>query len=336
MPSNRQLRDTKLILVEGMPGTGKSTVAQLISLQLRASGRPCAWCHEESAAHPVRLYYEHRSWAEYVEAAVKLWHSYADARQAGNQIAVLDAAVLQNHARSMLLFGCPWEPILELVRRIEITITPLHAVWIYLKPADVEHNFRRIVEVRGERLPELWLRNQEQFPYGRKARAAGFAGFIAFWQEFGELSDRVFDELAMRKLRHDASPETWDIRHDEILSFLGLPVSADSAALALERFTGEYMYEYDPSACAFVLHAKEDCLILTCSDPTIDVQGGPIGCFREVRLIPKGKSRFSVESWPHEVEFIEDPLGTVASMRLTAIEEGWSQSDEAFVRANRA
>lgn len=75
---------------------------------------------------------------------------------------------------------------------------------------------------------------------------------------------------------------------------------------------------------------------MTCSDPTINVHRGPIGCYREVRLIPKEKNRFFVESWPHEVEFVEDPPGTVASMRLTALEEGWSQSGGEFVRANRA
>lgn len=255
---NQQLRDSKLILVEGMPGTGKSTVAQFISRQLSASGRPSSWCHEERAAHPVALFYEHRSWAEYVEEAVKLWHRYADELQAGNKIAVLDAAVMQNHARALLLYGCPWDPILELVRRVEIRIAPLHPVWIYLTPADVENNFRRIVEVRGERLLELWLHNQERFPYAAKARAVGFPGFIAFWKEFGELSDRVFDELTICKLRQNASPENWDARRGEILKLLGHTLSVDTASpVALERFTGEYMSPCDQSACAFALHAKD-------------------------------------------------------------------------------
>jgi hypothetical protein len=337
MNAAHQLRDQKLILVEGMPGTGKSTVAQFVSTQLRAAGRPSSWCHEERAAHPVALFYEHRSWAEYVEEAVKLWSSCADELRSGHQIAVLDGAVMQNHARSMLLFGCPWDPILELVRRVEVTIAPLHPVWIYLKPADVENNFRHIVELRGARLLELWLRNQDQFPYATRARAFGFPGFIAFWKEFDELCDRVFDVLSIGKLRPNTSLGNWDIRRGEILNFLGQPFTVDSVSpVELERFTGEYMPSRNQSSGAFALHAKEGCLIMTCSDPTIDVHRGPIGCYREVRLIPKDKNRFSVESWPHEVEFVEDSLGAVASMRLTALEEGWSQSGEEYLRANRA
>ncbi len=333
------MRDTRIILVEGMPGTGKSTVSQFINLQLCANGQPSYWCHEERAAHPVRLFYErerHRSWSDYSEEAASRWQSYAQEMQARNQIAVLDASILQNHVRSMLLFGCGWKTILDLVRRIENLLASLRPCWIYLKPKDIERNFRDVVDVRGQRLLDLWIQNQEQFPYARNAHVTGFPGFIAFWEEFGEISDRVFDELAIPKLRQHVSPDDWNARFGEILNFLDLPLHSNTSSYSdLDRFTGNYMPTDDHTESGFILLARNGCLIMSCNQPTMDAHRGPIGCYREIRLIPKEKNRFYVEAWPHEVEFAEDTRRSIVSMQLSTSEEGWARSSGVYVRQSR-
>ena len=99
------MRDTKLILVEGIPGTGKSTLAQFIHRRLQDNYRPSYWCHEESEASPVRLYYSpkrYTSVSDYIADAESHWRDYARELQQQHQIAVLDAALLQNHLRSLL------------------------------------------------------------------------------------------------------------------------------------------------------------------------------------------------------------------------------------------
>jgi hypothetical protein len=233
----------------------------------------------------------------------------------------------------MLLFDCDWNPILDLVRRIENVLASLRPVWIYLKPKDLEGNFRDIVEMRGQRLLDLWLEAQERFPYASRAGAGGYPGFIAFWEEFGEISDRVFDELTISKLRQNVSRDDWSVRSVQILGFLHLPLLCDSLSPPdLERFTGKYIPHDDHTASEFILQASGGCLIMSCNQPTMDVQRGPICCYRETRLIPKGKNRFYVETWPHEVDFTEDRTGTIVSMRLSVADEGWTQSSEVYAR----
>ena len=330
------VRDTKVILVEGMPGTGKSTVSQFINLQLHANGRPSNWCHEERAAHPVRLFYEpdrHLSWSDYSEEAASRWQSYAQELHGQDQIPVLDAAILQNHVRSMLLFDCDRNAILDLVCRIESLIASLDPVLIYLRPNDIERNFRDVVDVRGERMLELWIEDHDKFPYTRRAQSGGYPGFIAFWREFGEISDRVFEGLAISKLRQNLSRDDWDERYREILDFLDVPLPSDfSAPPDLERFTGKYVRLDDRTGSGVMLQARDGCLIASVNQPTIDVHRGPIGCFREVRLIPKGKKRFYVAAWPHEVQFTEDRTGAIAKMRVGVSEDGWAQFSEVYAK----
>lgn len=329
------MHDRPLILVEGMPGTGKSTVSQFIDLQLRANGRPSCWWHEERSAHPLRLYYEperHPSWIDYIEEATALWQSFAKGFDGRNQIVVLDAALLQNHVRSMLIFNADRKAIYDLVSRIESLIDSLNPVFVYLKPRDIEENFRNVIQKRGERMLELWIAAHDQYPYTRRAQTSGFAGFIAFWKEFDEISDEIFKRLAIAKLRQDVSTTRVTDSHREIVDFLRLPSpSIHSCAVDLQPFVGNYACKHS-AATELAVHAEAGYLVALVNHPTIDVQKGPIGCFRETRLIPTEKNRHYVESWPHEVNFCADRSGKIVGMQISTTSEGWDRSRVEFVK----
>ncbi|MGZ4107406.1 MAG: hypothetical protein ACXVDE_06690 [Tumebacillaceae bacterium] len=47
------MRDTQLILVEGIPGSGKSTNSRFLSIQMERNGRPVTWYHEIAKKHPT-------------------------------------------------------------------------------------------------------------------------------------------------------------------------------------------------------------------------------------------------------------------------------------------
>jgi len=57
-----------LILVEGFPGSGKSTTAQWLARQWQQTGRACRWFYEEQPDHPVVGIppgADHATWEEY-------------------------------------------------------------------------------------------------------------------------------------------------------------------------------------------------------------------------------------------------------------------------------
>jgi len=330
------MRDTGLVLVDGMPGTGKSTAAQFVCSTLRESGLRCRWHHEERAAHPVQLFYsseQHASGVSYAEEAIARWSSYAEELGERDQVDVLDAALLQNHVRSMLLFDCERHSIFDLARRIEERINPVMPVFVYMRPTGISELFERVSEVRGGRLLDRWIESQEQFPYARNSELMGYDGFLSFWREFRTISDQVFENLAIPKLRLDISGSDWNRHYDQVLSFLNVLVPAGySVEESLERFAGTYRESGDECGEACVLHVMQECLLAINDRPTLDIDGGPIGCFREVRLVPCAPMVFNVAGWPHKVEFDEDASRAIVGMRVIVSEEGWISRTRSYNR----
>ena len=83
----------------------------------------------------------------------------------------------------------------SLVGRSERLIASLDPILIYRKPKEVERNFRDVVDARGQRMLELWIEAHDKYPFARKAQTDGYPGFIAFWEEFAEISDRKYPFL---------------------------------------------------------------------------------------------------------------------------------------------
>jgi hypothetical protein len=52
------MENTRLIMLEGLPGTGKSTKSFFLSMQLEREGKPVKWIHEVARPHPVLFFSE--------------------------------------------------------------------------------------------------------------------------------------------------------------------------------------------------------------------------------------------------------------------------------------
>jgi hypothetical protein len=117
------------------------------------------------------------------------------------------------------------------------------------------------------------------------------------------------------------------------LEFLDLPaVETPSLESPLECFAGEYVSADDPSISGCKIQVRHEHLIATVEEPTMDVDRGPIGCFREVRLIQQAPNGFYVEAWPHVVQFTEDATGARVGFTLSVSETGWPPSIRKYVR----
>ncbi len=332
-PSHSQCR---LVLLEGMPGTGKSSVSQAIYRDLLALGVPARWLHEESE-HQLQLFFDpdrHTPWRAYLAEVIDRWQAFASEVSNGNEVIVVDSAVLQNHFRSLLIFDIDQEAVFETASAIEGIAADLFPRWIYLSPRDITAHFESIIKVRGQRMLDLWIEAHDRYPFTTNAGLSGHAGFIAFWRQFDAITTKVFDDVEQSKLRVEVDANSRNATLDSLRAFLGL--SATTMALPsseLEAFAGLYTSKRDVEDKTIEIVAADGCLIALTESPTIDVAGGPLGCFRQVRLLPVTQALFVTEGWPYEVRF-ETTRDGDDLLRLSPTKGAWNPISETYVKCH--
>src|SRR5947209_1177502 len=99
---------TRLIVIEGFPGSGKSTTAQWLARQWQVAGRACRWFYEQQPDHPVvgiPTGAEYETWEEYFAYRRERWSAFASAAAAGHGLSIMESALLQYPVFVMLRHG---------------------------------------------------------------------------------------------------------------------------------------------------------------------------------------------------------------------------------------
>ena len=298
---------TKLVLVEGFSGTGKSTTAQWLAIQWGRQGRPCRWVYEHQKSHPVcgvPSDIEHRTWDEFFEERLAQWVSFTAGAQASGTLTILESAFLQHLIMVLLRREVAADTIVAFIRRIGEAIRPLDPRLVYFLEPHPDMAYREICGRRGPAWTQTVLGYFESSPFSERRGLRGFDGLLAYWREHNTVADRAVAELDIGKLVVDPRRGDWTWRRSEIARFLELRLAPDSprAEAELARYVGRYRVAWNGQ-----IH---ECSV-TLEDGTLLLHDL---LWPANRLIWKDTNVFYAESWPVELIFEQDALGTIRSL----------------------
>jgi hypothetical protein len=314
------MRATKLILFEGIPGSGKSTTGQFVSRQVERAGHAVRWWYEEEADHPLHPFHDWETmqavvddlargrYRQVVDAVLDRWERLTAEIVVSDRIAVHDGRLLGHLTWTLFPFDVPRDAILAYVARVEKIIRPCDPVVIYLT-SDASRTLRNVCEARGGGWEQGMIRRVQESPYGRRNGLAGFGGLVAYWTTYGAFSDELFVRLSLAKLRIRDASEDWLACRREILRFLGLPPAEDSATGPdPARFAGVYGVPGDDAGQTWEVALEDDGLV---------ARGLP-WAWPRVRLLPTASANeFVVESYPCVLSFKVDGEGKVPRVRVS-------------------
>ena len=294
-----------LVLVEGMPGSGKSTTAQWLAGELERQGRPARWVHEGEVPHPVvdppPVFL--RDWKEILGRHFTGWSRFAAAVRAEETVVVVEGAFLQRSVAAILRRNLDGEIIRTFVARIADIIRPLDPALVYFHARDPINAFRTICDKRGMAWTLQHIGGFDGSAWARTHGASGMAGVLDYWREHAALCDAAAADAGLRTVTVGPEVGDWPARRRHIAAFLGLtdPPSADGGGPDLARFVGSYRNERGREAR------------LSIHDGVLAVDGL---LWRRNRLVPRSPSIFEAESWPFRLTFEADPSGGVARFHL--------------------
>ena len=134
--------DSKLILIEGLPGAGKTSTTERLGQALQRQGIPCRWHLEEDEGHPIDC--SDLKLKDLDEKLPPLWEAFVEGTLQAPTVTIIESRLWQNTALFMLMAEYPVEQIVRLHQQVCQVIGPLSPVLFYLYQSDVEGAQRRM------------------------------------------------------------------------------------------------------------------------------------------------------------------------------------------------
>jgi hypothetical protein len=289
-----------LILIDGIPGSGKSTTCQRLYRIMHLNGYPVEFYHEFYRPHPV-LNAQATSISSWIEQTLSAWNTFIKNISVNNSIAILDGAVFLCGVGELLERDADESTIYEYCQSVEEIIAPAKPVIIYLYQRDIEKALEKVCEDR----PLRWKKRVETLfsntTYGRNRSLEGFELYLDFNQSQNSMFSKIFENFNIQKLAVDNSDYQWDKYFEEIRCFLGLAETSD--LFNPYEYQGKYMCEKSNLRCS-----------ITVVDSILRVDG----LFSITKnVLPKYEDTVFVQTWPDELTFIRDKIGEVISFHST-------------------
>lgn len=194
----------RLLLLEGLPGSGKTTTAEIVCRRLRSVGIASQWYLEETADHPVhpRSVTSARRGPEFSAICLKHWQLFVEKRRDDETLHILEGSAFQSTVRFMMEEDSGG--IDEYFSRFQALVEPLAPAFVYFRPDDAVTNSRYISRTRGEVWTETVTSGETRTPYSVRHDLSGVEGMHVFWARYAELCEALL--------------QTWD-RPKKLISF---------------------------------------------------------------------------------------------------------------------
>jgi hypothetical protein len=217
---------SRLILVDGFAGIGKSTTAQQLWYDLTTAGQRATWLHEHESEHPIFQYGEVEDLlsltaSRFEARLLAAWEAFAG-HDDGQTVRITEASFFQIPVGVMLSLNVPPHRIRKLLLQIEHLIGRLDPALVYLYSADLGTALNKVGDDRGMRWLETMTAVVAQSRYGRAHRVRDISGLIEFYRRQRAIIDSVLPKLTLRRVAIDVGDARWDRYRRRIGTFVGI------------------------------------------------------------------------------------------------------------------
>jgi hypothetical protein len=222
----------RLLIVEGIMGSGKSTTMRFIAKHLQEAGRPAVPIHERTDPHPVRTTDELEHWfapwrdatpEDLADRSFARWTAFVESVRARGEIPVLDGQLFHGDLTHLLLMEADTALIVSYIRKLAKVIAPLNPFVLYLWQEDVDAAVRTVCAERGPEWVDYQINWKLAAPYCVRNGFAGLDGLSSLYRDYRRFTDGLFRELPLAKLAIENSARDWPVYERQILHELGLP-----------------------------------------------------------------------------------------------------------------
>jgi hypothetical protein len=303
---------TKLILVDGLPGAGKSTIAQFLALQLERQQIPVRWFYELEPNHPIHAFHvwSRKGPERFMETTLENWNAFAQTNAHSSRVSILESTFFQSTVRLLLQSDVSPARIRHYVRQAAKSIQALQPTFMYLPCTDVAVALQDICKHRRKMWEQYVIQVIDSSLYSKHRNLHGFEGTVSFFQDYQQLTNTLFARLSMRKITCEDAKQGWMACRQRLCQFLDIRYISEPALAPEEalRYSGRYRDENTRLELRVYVHQQQ---LIVC-----DL------LWPKSRLIYKRPNHFDVEACTISITFNETSDGNIRSMTIGG-SRGW-------------
>jgi len=295
--------NTKLIFVDGITGSGKSTTAHFLARQLEKNGIKTKWFYENEKDHPLyNIEWNgdkniHEYYLRNMLAYPNKWNDFINSIKDDDCVYIVESYLFQYQICGALSEDCEKETIKQFILKLCSLAACLNPVIVHFYQSDIAKGQRENWQRRGDNWKNWQIDRYGSGAYCINRNLKGEEAVIRYWQGLSELSIEIFEELAFPKLKIENSEYNWDDYKKRILNFLEVKkVDEKLFEKSYEKYCGCYG--------GIKIHIKKERL---CFDEF----------WADIKLLPLENDEFELEGFPVNIKFNFDQNGTVSSMTFS-------------------
>jgi thymidylate kinase len=305
------MADTKLIVITGMSGAGKSTTAQNLARQYYLNRIRYRWLHEEIKDHPIRAgefsigsLCSEQDLESNMQDMYQRWERLIRRILASGRVYIMEGVLYDNILRYFYESHASLEKITGYYDELMKRLAPAEPVVVHLCRANVRATLETMYQLRGPWWKNIIL-NMDQNQYCQDHGLAGEDGVYTMWQAYQDTAHKMFQRWSGKKIAIDTTVGDWESYMECLTQFLGIDYQSPVQPAVAEpgKYCGRYEIRLEDQ-----LHTLD-----------IKFDGASLYCqafWTYMKLLPLGKNRFTLASFPVRLTFLEDPTGSVEAVRV--------------------
>jgi hypothetical protein len=204
----------RLILIEGMIGSGKTTTAGHLADWLARRGEHVRAFGEGAADHPIRT----RRVDELLAAPVPgdpeaysagQWRRLAERCLRDEQTIICESIFLQNSVMPAFIDDAGTTAVTEICAEIQRQAAPAEPFLVYLRPTDITAAITRTHHTRGQPWSGRNLAFVDNSPWARLRNLRGLGAVIALYQAWEAVVNPLYDQYPFGKLMLTDPQQDW-------------------------------------------------------------------------------------------------------------------------------
>lgn len=236
----------KLIIVEGIPGSGKSSTARFLALQSERNGNTTQLFHETTYQHPILIEERIDSPEAWMKQYLLNWDRFLEEHRNKKATFVMESVIFQAPILHLLHMDLDKEAIIRFIENICTRFINLEFHLVYLYQEDPMIGIKRMINTRGGM--EGLNKKFEEFkdnPYYVNRGLTNPESHLDFLAEYAEIARTANSKCSSCSLSIENTNWNWSSYHHNIVGHFGWSFIPDPIVPYSEllKYVGAYHNE---------------------------------------------------------------------------------------------